>query len=65
VGILSAGLTITGAYVLLRGFYQGPRNENKNPNNPTPNPPRKRKYVETRTDEYGRQYKIEREETIE
>ena len=31
----------------------------------TTNSPRKRKYVETRTDEYGRQYKIEREETIE
>ena len=41
---------------------------NTNPpssSDPNPNFPRKRKYIETRTDEYGRQYRIEREETIE
>ncbi len=62
---------ITGlAGVIARGSIIGkqlkenqPQNNPRNPNNL--NLPQKRRYVETRTDEYGREYRIEREETIE
>jgi len=64
---LVVGLTtvIAGGKLFVEGIkYE----QNRNPSNPLSNTtytPRKRKYVEKRIDEYGREYRIEREETIE
>lgn len=63
VGAVGVGI---GVRVFLKGFYHNDNNPN-NPNyqSPSPNTQRKRKYIERRIDEYGRESRIEREETIE
>lgn len=67
---LAIGLTTAIAGGKLIGKNLRDNLTSTNPNNPnyqsTPqNTPKKRKYVERRIDEYGRESRIEREETIE
>lgn len=67
---ISIGLTTAIAGGKLTGRNLRDNVISANPNNPNylsppQNTPRKRKYLERRIDEYGREYIIEREETIE
>ena len=58
---------IAGGRLIGNGIrdQNNPRNQSTPSNPNSQNFPRKRKYVERRIDEYGREYRIEREETIE